>query len=83
MVRARISGGWTPAHNHEPVRLTGRLTISPSEYVIQVVDGPVEMKTSFAMDVTRVRTLGDFRKAARGEAIASQRNGISADSTSR
>jgi hypothetical protein len=63
MVRARIEGDWTPSANHEPVRLTGRLSISPSEHVVRVVDGPVEMKASFAMDVSNVQTLGDFRKA--------------------
>jgi hypothetical protein len=64
IVRARFNDGWTPSAIHEPIRLTGRLTLSPSAHVIQLVDGPVEMKTSFAMDVTRVQTLGDFRKAA-------------------
>ncbi len=64
MVRARLADDWTPSATHEPVRLTGRLSISPSAHVVRVVDGPVEMKTSFAMDVTRVQTLGDFRRAA-------------------
>jgi hypothetical protein len=64
LVRVRLSGGWTPSANHEPVRLTGRLTISPSAHVIRVVDGPVAMNASFAMEVILVETLGDFRKAA-------------------
>jgi hypothetical protein len=63
MVRARLNGEWTPSANQEPVRLTGQLSISPSEHVVRVVDGPVEMKASFAMDVSNVQTLGDFRKA--------------------
>lgn len=64
LVRARLSSGWTPSANHEPVRLTGRLTISPTAHVIQVVDGPVKMNASFAMEVTGVETLADFRAAA-------------------
>jgi hypothetical protein len=64
MVRARLAVGWRPLANHAPVRLTGRLIISPSEHVIRVVDGPVKMSASFAMEVTRVETLGDFRTAA-------------------
>jgi hypothetical protein len=64
MVRVRLNGGWTPSANDEPVRLTGRLAISPSAHVIQVVDGPVTMNASFAMEVTRVETLADFRAAA-------------------
>ncbi len=64
MVRVRLNGGWTPSANHEPVRLTGRVTISPSAHVIQVVDGPVTMNASFAMEVTRMETLADFRAAA-------------------
>ena len=64
MVRARLAVGWRPLANHAPVRLTGRLIISPSEHVIRVVDGPVKMSASFAMEVTGVETLGDFRTAA-------------------
>jgi hypothetical protein len=65
MVRVQLPDGWTPSANHVPVRLTGRLTISPTEHVVRVVDGPVKMRASFAMDVSRVETLPDFRAAAR------------------
>ena len=65
MVRVQLPDGWTPSANHVPVRLTGRLTISTTEHVVRVVDGPVKMHASFAMDVSRVETLPDFRAAAR------------------
>ncbi len=57
MVRVRLNGDWTPSYFHEPVRLTGRLTIDPSVQNIMVVDGLVPMSATFQLETERVETL--------------------------
>ncbi|MEM8630905.1 MAG: DUF3299 domain-containing protein [Pseudomonadota bacterium] len=61
MVRLRLPGGWTPSMMHEPVRMTGKLSVAPSERSIFVVDGPVAMRATFDMEVTEVET---FRRVS-------------------
>ena len=61
MIRVRLNGQWTPRMRNEPVRLTGRLSHSPSQHELHMVDGPVQMKASFSMDVTDVQTLEELR----------------------
>ena len=61
MIRARLPGGWTPTAIHEPVRLTGRLSISPSAHQFRVVDVLLEMNATFGMEVARVETLAEMR----------------------
>ena len=51
MIRVRLSDGWAPTFNHEPVRLTGRLVIDPSERQMVVVDGLMPMRATFRLDV--------------------------------
>jgi len=61
MIRARLPGGWTVTAIHEPVRLTGRLTISPSEHQFRIVDVLLDMNATFEMKVARVETLAEMQ----------------------
>jgi len=61
MIRVRLETDWTPAYMHQPVRLTGKIHIDPSERVFQVVDGDVAMKATWRMDASKVE---DFKPAA-------------------
>ena len=65
MIRARLPEGWVPSWIHEPVRLTGRLSIAPSEQIMRVVDGMVPMRATFQLDVERVETVSDLRLSGR------------------
>ncbi|MFC3612795.1 DUF3299 domain-containing protein [Lutimaribacter marinistellae] len=58
MVRLRLTNGWQPAMIHEPVVVTGRIDIDPSERRMVVVDGFVPMRATFSMDVVQVETFG-------------------------
>jgi len=58
MVRLRMDGEWGPMNIYTPIIVSGRLEIDPSERQMVVVDGSVNMKASFTMDVTDVRTPG-------------------------
>lgn len=66
MVRARLGSDWQPSYIHEPVRLTGQLRIANSEHAFNVVDGQVQMRASFVMEVDRIETLEDMRTASEG-----------------
>ncbi len=57
MIRVRLNGDWTPSYVHEPVRLTGRLTIDPSVQKMMVVDGLMPMNATFQLETERVETL--------------------------
>jgi hypothetical protein len=70
MIRLRLSPDWTPRMMHEPVQITGRLHIAPSERKVMVVDGLVAMRATFAMDVREVETLGRVRADTRSTAVA-------------
>ena len=61
MIRVRLPDDWAPRYIHEPVRVTGRLDIAPSEQVMLVVDGMVSMRATFQMDVRHVETVKDMR----------------------
>lgn len=61
MIRMRLTDAWQPRVAHEPVRLTGKLSIAPTQEVIRVVDGPVQMNATFLMDVERAETLADVQ----------------------
>jgi len=61
MLRVRLTGDWRPSFVHEPVRITGRLSIDPSEQVFRVVDGPVAMNATFRMQATEVVAVGQMR----------------------
>ncbi|CUH49254.1 DUF3299 domain-containing protein [Ruegeria atlantica] len=57
MIRVRLNGDWTPSYFHEPVRLTGTLTIDPTVQNMMVVDGLMPMNATFQLDTERVETL--------------------------
>ncbi|WP_170784733.1 DUF3299 domain-containing protein [Ruegeria lacuscaerulensis] len=57
MIRVRLNGDWTPSYVHEPVRLTGKLTIDPSVQNMIVVDGLMPMNATFQLETERVETL--------------------------
>ncbi len=57
MIRVRLNGDWTPSYLHEPVRLTGRLTIDPSVRYMMVVDGVIPMNATFQLEASTVETL--------------------------
>lgn len=54
MVRVRLQNGWTPRWIHEPVQLTGKLSVDWSDESVFVVDGPVPMRASFALEAHQV-----------------------------
>ena len=58
MLRVRLTGDWRPRYMHEPVKITGRLSIDPSEQVFFIVDGPVTMNATFRMQAEEVATVG-------------------------
>ncbi len=57
MIRVRLNGDWTPSYFHEPVRLTGTLTIDPSVQNMMVVDGLMPMSATFQLETDTVETL--------------------------
>ncbi|WP_282152390.1 DUF3299 domain-containing protein [Ruegeria atlantica] len=57
MIRVRLNGDWTPSYFHEPVRLTGKLTIDPTVQNMMVVDGLMHMNATYQLDTERVETL--------------------------
>ena len=59
MVKVRLTDEWRPSFVYEPVRLTGTVSIAPSRNMVHVVDGAVQMRATFLMNVDRVETLAD------------------------
>ncbi|WP_170329751.1 DUF3299 domain-containing protein [Ruegeria arenilitoris] len=57
MIRVRLNGDWAPSYYHEPVRLTGKLVVDPSEQSMMVVDGFMPMRATFRLDTESVETL--------------------------
>ena len=64
MIRARLNSDWSPEMVHEPVRLTGKLSIEQTEHRFRVVDGEVPMHASFVLEVTQVETMQDMQAEA-------------------
>lgn len=61
MIRARISSDWSPTMIHEPVRLSGTLTVQDTNHIFRIVDGEMPMRASFVLDVSAVETFQDLR----------------------
>ncbi|MGI9365900.1 MAG: DUF3299 domain-containing protein [Rhizobiaceae bacterium] len=61
MIRARLTGDWSPSMLHEPVRLTGTLSVEETKHAFRIVDGEVLMRASYVLDVTGVETIKDMR----------------------
>lgn len=57
LLRLVFEEAWYPQFIYEPVRVSGRLEIDPSNRVMRVVDGPVKMASTFTIDVASVETL--------------------------
>ncbi|WP_260064765.1 DUF3299 domain-containing protein [Ruegeria sp. B32] len=57
MIRVMLDADWVPSYVHEPVRLTGRLTISPTDHQMVVVDGLMPMRATFQLEADKVETL--------------------------
>ncbi len=57
LIRVRLNGNWAPSYFHEPVRLTGMLTIDPTVQNMMVVDGLMPMNATFQLETERVETL--------------------------
>ena len=64
MIRARLSGDWSPSMLHEPVRLTGQLLAQETQHSFRIVDGDVPMQSSFVMEVAEVETFKDLQANA-------------------
>ena len=62
MIRVRLNGDWSPSYIHEPVRITGTVTIAPTQENFHVVDGPVQMNATFLMEAKKVETIEDMRR---------------------
>lgn len=62
MVRLRLPNNWRPNAIYQPVRVSGLLSIEPTNRTIQVVDGPVPMHATFSMDVSNIEKLGFYKK---------------------
>ncbi|SLN27662.1 hypothetical protein TRL7639_01050 [Falsiruegeria litorea R37] len=73
MVRVRLVGDWRPKTIYEPVRLTGQMTVVPTEREVIVVDGPVRMQAAFTMEAIEVEPLAfTGQTSAEGNAWAEQ-----------
>lgn len=76
MIRVRLTDAWRPSVAHEPVRLTGKISIAPTQEVFRIVDGPVQMNATFQMEVQRAETLADIRVQAEKPPNIDQANAI-------
>ncbi len=70
LVRLRLSDEWTPSMMHEPVVVSGVISISPSERRTMVVDGLQTLNATFAMEVVEVRTFAQLRAASQSGPVA-------------
>ncbi len=61
MIRVRLSEDWRPSYVHEPVRLTGTVSIVPTQEKFHIVDGPVQMNATFLMEAEKVETFTEMR----------------------
>jgi len=60
MIRARVKGDWNPTSMHQPVRLTGKLSVKETRHSFRIVDGEVPMRASYVLDATEVETAPSF-----------------------
>jgi hypothetical protein len=58
MIRLRLPGNWQPQAIYQPARVSGLLSIEPSERLVRVVDGMVPMHATFSMDVSDIESSG-------------------------
>lgn len=60
MIRARVVDDWSPSALHEPVRLTGKLSIEETSYTFRILDGNVPMSSSYVLEVSQTETMRDL-----------------------
>ena len=60
MIRARVAGDWNPTGLHQPVRLTGKLSVKETRHSFRIVDGEVPMRAGYVLDATEVETAPSF-----------------------
>lgn len=58
MIRLRLNNDWEASTIYEPIVVTGEIRIEPSQRQMLVVDGFVQMKATFTLDVENVETFG-------------------------
>jgi hypothetical protein len=56
MIRLLLSDSWSPSMMHEPVVVSGRLSIDPTSHQMLVVDGFMTLDAAFSMDVSSAKT---------------------------
>ena len=56
LVRLRLGTVWRPAYYYQPVKVSGRLSIDPSQIRTHVVDGVVPMRSTWRMDVADAKS---------------------------
>jgi hypothetical protein len=56
LIRVRLETDWSAQALYQPVRLSGRLQIDPSEKNVHIVDGPVAMKATWRLDASSAET---------------------------
>jgi uncharacterized protein len=57
LLRLVFEKAWYPQFIYEPIQVSGRLEIEPAQRTIRVVDGPVNMASTFRLDVASVAPL--------------------------
>lgn len=57
MIRLVFADNWYPEFLYEPVTVSGKLAIAPSNRRMRVVDGPVNMASTFRLNVDEVGSL--------------------------
>lgn len=60
MVRVVLKNDWKPTAMHEPVQLTGRVTLTDTTHVFQVVDVMVPLRLAYEMEATEALKLRDM-----------------------
>jgi len=60
MIRARVNSDWSPSAMHEPVQLTGKLSIEETNHAFRIVDGDVPMRSSYILEVSHTETMQDL-----------------------
>lgn len=84
MIRVRLTDDWAPTFYHEPVRLTGRLVIDPTDHQMVVVDGLMPMRATFRLEADEAEPLAHSSVTAptaadRLRAAGQRKTGGSAD----
>lgn len=64
MVMVHLVGDWRPQSIYEPVRVTGTMSLQPTEREVVVVDGPVRMQAAFIMNATKIEPLASTGAAS-------------------